>query len=142
MILYTCLTCLHIHYNMHYIICILYAYALRAADAGQIPFKAMPSRRRVTFQRNLFLLPPIPTMEWPLVRCGTRDLFRFVVDIPPQGGQSTFTSIVRNKVIDFIYLLPNLLILITVLSIGCFFFKKKICLNLHIRRTVCHVCSS
>ena len=93
---------------MHYIICILYAYALRAADAGQIPFKAMPSRRRVTFQRNLFLLRPIPTMEWNLVRCGTclfafilqTKLFWFVVDIPPQGGQSTFTSIVRNKTLS------------------------------------------
>ena len=132
------------NYEMHYILCILYYLHTHYEQPMRYKssFKAMPSRRRVTFQRNLFLLPPIPTMEWPLVRCGTRDLFRFVVDIPPQGGQSTFTSIVRNKVIDFIYLLPNLLILITVLSIGCFFFKKKICLNLHIRRTVCHVCSS
>ena len=35
--------------------------------------------------------------DWNLVRCGKRNLFGFVGDIPYQGRQHTFISITRNK---------------------------------------------
>ena len=38
---------------------------------------------------------------WDLIRCGTGNMLKLPDDIPPQGEQPTFISIVPNKTVGF-----------------------------------------